>query len=131
MPVSTGPVRRPPSVDVIGAWLAVAVLVVGAAGAVGRELEDSFEVPGLDSQRAAELLERAGSDRAGLTAQVVVTPRDGRRLRLARGAGRARAARAEVRRCRTCSARATRRGVRRTGAVARRSEVALSGARGR
>jgi RND superfamily putative drug exporter len=67
--------RRPWTV--IGAWLAVAVLVIGAAGAVGRELEDSFEVPGVDSQQAAELLERAGSDQAGLTAQLVLTPRDG------------------------------------------------------
>ena len=80
--------RRPWTV--IGAWLVASVLVIGAAGAFGRELEDSFEVPGVDSQRAAELLERAGSDRAGLTAQLVLTPRDGA-LRLARGAGSARA----------------------------------------
>ena len=68
--------RRPWTV--IGAWLVVSVLVIGAAGAVGRELEDSFEVPGVDSQRATELLERAGSDQAGLTAQLVLTPRAAR-----------------------------------------------------
>ncbi len=66
--------RRPWAV--IGAWLAVSVLVIGASGAVGRELEDTFEVPGLDSQRATALLSAAGSDRAGLTAQVVMTPRE-------------------------------------------------------
>ena len=61
---------------VIGSWLLVSVLVVTAAGSVGRELGDSFEVPGLDSQEAADLLSRTESDRAGLTAQVVVTPVD-------------------------------------------------------
>ena len=59
---------------VIGTWLLVSVLVVTAAGSVGRGLGDSFEVPGLDSQDAADLLARTESDRAGLTAQVVVTP---------------------------------------------------------
>ena len=68
--------RRPWTV--IGAWLVASVLVIGAAGAFGRQLEDSFEVPGVDSQQAAELLERAGSDQAGLTAQLVLTPRTAR-----------------------------------------------------
>jgi RND superfamily putative drug exporter len=66
--------RRPWAV--IGAWLVVAVLVIAASGAQGRDLEDTFDVPGLDSQQARELLTAAGSDRAGLTAQVVATPRD-------------------------------------------------------
>ncbi len=68
--------RRP--FAVIGAWLVVSVLVIGASGAVGRELEDSFEAPGVDSQQATELLTVAGSDQAGLTAQLVLTPRDER-----------------------------------------------------
>ena len=93
--------RRPWTV--IGAWLAVAVLVIGAAGAVGRELEDSFEVPGVDSQQATELLERAGSDRAGLTAQVVLTPREGSFDSPAAQAELARGSRRGWRRCRTCS----------------------------
>ena len=59
---------------VIGAWLVVAISVVAASGTFGRDLEDSFEVPGLDSQEAIDLLSDAGSDRAGITAQVVVTP---------------------------------------------------------
>ena len=68
--------RRPWTV--IGAWLVVSVLVIAASGAFGRDLEDSFEVPGLDSQKAADLLAAAGSNQAGLTAQVVLTPRDER-----------------------------------------------------
>ena len=66
--------RRP--LVTIGAWLAVAVLVIAASSVVGRDLEDSFDVPGLDSQRAGALLTAAGSERAGLTAQLVLTPRD-------------------------------------------------------
>ncbi|MDY7103862.1 MAG: MMPL family transporter [Actinomycetota bacterium] len=60
----------------IGAWLVLAVFVVGLSGAVGRELEDDISVPGLDSQEAIDLLEAAGSSDAGLTAQLVVTPAD-------------------------------------------------------
>ncbi len=61
---------------VIAAWVIASVAVVGSSGAFGRDLEDSFSVPGLDSQLALELLEEAQSDTAGLTAQVVVTPAD-------------------------------------------------------
>ncbi|MCL1599762.1 MAG: MMPL family transporter, partial [Actinomycetia bacterium] len=63
---------------VIGTWIAVSVLVIGAAGIFGQELQDTFEVPGLDSQQATDLLTAAGSDSAGLTAQVVVAPTDDR-----------------------------------------------------
>jgi RND superfamily putative drug exporter len=62
---------------VITTWVAVALVVVGAASAFGKDLEDSMEVPGLDSQAAVDLLSAAGSASAGLTAQVVATPIDG------------------------------------------------------
>ncbi len=61
---------------VIGAWLVVSVMVIVAAAGFGKALEDSFAVPGLDSQRAVDLQQAAQSNRAGLTAQVVVTPLD-------------------------------------------------------
>ncbi|MEM7094913.1 MAG: MMPL family transporter [Actinomycetota bacterium] len=61
---------------VIGAWFIAAVLIVALSGSFGRELEDSFDVPGLDSSDALELLTAAQSDSAGQTAQVVFTPRD-------------------------------------------------------
>ena len=61
---------------VIGSWLALALVVVGAAGAFGHPLEDSFRVPGMDSQRANDLLAAAGTGQAGVTAQIVVTPLD-------------------------------------------------------
>lgn len=59
---------------VIGAWLVVAIAVVASSTAFGRTLEDTFSVPGVDSEQALDLLEAAGSDQAGLTARVVVTP---------------------------------------------------------
>ncbi len=59
---------------VIGAWLVLAMVVIGASSAFGQELTDSMEVPGLDSQVAIDLLTEAESDAAGLTAQVVMTP---------------------------------------------------------
>ncbi len=61
---------------VIGLWLVAAVVVVGSSATFGRTLEDSFAVPGLDSQNAVDLLTSAQSDRAGLTAQMVLTPLD-------------------------------------------------------
>ncbi|MFN8124006.1 MAG: MMPL family transporter [Thermoleophilia bacterium] len=65
--------RRP--LITIGAWLAVAAVVLVAATAFGQDFEDRFDVPGSDSRTAVELLDSAGADRAGLTAQVVLTPR--------------------------------------------------------
>ncbi|SDT83218.1 putative drug exporter of the RND superfamily [Streptomyces sp. TLI_053] len=70
--LGTSAARRP--WRVIAAWLAVAALAVLAAVALGGRTADSMTAPGLDSQRAAELIERAGTGQEGMTAQVVVTP---------------------------------------------------------
>ncbi|MFF7770280.1 MMPL family transporter [Streptomyces massasporeus] len=61
---------------VIAAWLIAATLAVLVAIAFGGRTADSMTAPGLDSQRAAELIERAGTGQEGMTAQVVVTPLD-------------------------------------------------------
>ncbi|MXM68794.1 MMPL family transporter [Streptomyces sp. HUCO-GS316] len=61
---------------VIAAWLIAATLAVLAAVAFGGRNADSMTAPGLDSQRAAQLIERAGTGQEGMTAQVVVTPLD-------------------------------------------------------
>jgi RND superfamily putative drug exporter len=80
--------RRPYAT--VGAWLAVAVLVVAASAGFGKKLEDTFDVPGTDSAHARAVLSAAGSARAGLTAQIVVTPRvSGATLRDAPGASAA------------------------------------------
>ena len=65
---------------VILGWTIAAALVVASSMSFGRTLEDSFEVPGLDSQIAVDLLSEADSETAGLTAQIVVTPKDGSTL---------------------------------------------------
>ncbi|WP_432135241.1 MMPL family transporter [Streptomyces sp. bgisy154] len=70
--VGAGAARRP--WRVIAAWLLAAALAVDAALAFGGRTADSMSVPGLDSQQAAELIERAGTGQDGMTAQVVVTP---------------------------------------------------------
>ncbi|MDW8809980.1 MMPL family transporter [Streptomyces scabiei] len=62
---------------VIAAWVVAATLAVLAAVAFGGRNADAMTAPGLDSQRAAELIERAGTGQEGMTAQVVVTPLDG------------------------------------------------------
>ena len=54
----------------------VGVLVVTSAAAFGRDLDDPFEAPGLDSHEATQLLAKAGSTDAGLGADIVLTPRD-------------------------------------------------------
>jgi RND superfamily putative drug exporter len=61
---------------VIASWLVVSIVVVGSGSAFGQKLQDSFRVPGLDSQQANDLLTKTGSGQAGLTAEVVVTPLD-------------------------------------------------------
>jgi putative drug exporter of the RND superfamily len=61
---------------VIATWLIAATLAVLAAVAFGGRTADSMTAPGLDSQRAAELIERARTGQEGMTAQVVVTPLD-------------------------------------------------------
>ena len=61
---------------VVAAWAIVAIAVVAGSATFGRELDDDTSVPGLDSQQAVDLLSAAGSGDGGVTAQVVVTPRD-------------------------------------------------------
>ncbi len=84
--------RRPWTV--IGSWLLLAIVVVGAAGAWGGKLEDSLRVPGLDSQKANDLVSSTGTGQDGFTAQMVVTPADASSTFL--GSQTARAALAEL-----------------------------------
>ena len=94
---------------VIATWAAVCIVVVTSAAAFGRELDDPFEAPGLDSHRATELLTRAGSADMGLGADIVLTPRDAAETFVdAPGRGPTwTGSRPPWRRSRTCSARAT------------------------
>ncbi|EFQ82896.1 MMPL family protein [Aeromicrobium marinum DSM 15272] len=60
----------------IGAWAVLAFVVIASSVAFGRDLEESFEAPGLDSYLAAELLDEASADEGGLTAHVVLQAPD-------------------------------------------------------
>lgn len=62
----------------IGAWVVLALVVLTSAVAFGRELDESFEAPGLDSHRAAELLADAQAEEGGITAHVVLEASDAR-----------------------------------------------------
>lgn len=84
--LGAGAARRP--WRVIAAWLVAATLAVLAAVAFGGRNADAMTAPGLDSQRAAELIERAGTGQEGMTAQVVVTPLDGAATFFDRGSAR-------------------------------------------
>ncbi|WP_406031964.1 MMPL family transporter [Nocardioides sp. NBC_00163] len=60
----------------IGAWVVLALVVIASSAAFGRELEESFEAPGLDSYQAAELLSEAQADEGGISAHVVLEAPD-------------------------------------------------------
>jgi RND superfamily putative drug exporter len=60
----------------IGAWVVLALVVIASSVAFGRDLEESFEAPGLDSYQAGQLLTRGQTDEGGLTAHVVLKARD-------------------------------------------------------
>mgnify|MGYP000061063087 CR=1 FL=1 len=57
---------------VIGSWFLLAAAVVVANSTVGRDFEDTFTVPGQDSDDALVLLEAAQLDAAGASAQLVI-----------------------------------------------------------
>ena len=57
---------------VLAAWLLLAVLVVASNATAGKEFEDTFTVPGTDSDDALVLLAEAQSEQGGVSAQVVI-----------------------------------------------------------
>ena len=57
---------------VIGSWFLLAAAVVVANSTTGRDFEDTFTVPGQDSDDALVLLEAAQLDAAGVSAQLVI-----------------------------------------------------------
>ncbi|MBI5089592.1 MAG: MMPL family transporter [Actinobacteria bacterium] len=63
---------------VIGLWIVVAIAIVGLQSAAGGQFDDSFRVPGVESQRAADILTERFPSRAGQTARIVVHVDDGR-----------------------------------------------------
>ncbi|CAA9242700.1 MAG: Integral membrane protein [uncultured Acidimicrobiales bacterium] len=63
---------------VIGLWLVAAFAVVALQGATGGEFSDSFRVPGVESQRAVDVLKDRFPSQAGQSARIVFHADDGR-----------------------------------------------------
>ena len=63
---------------VLGIWLVAAFTIVAAGGALGGEFDDSFRVPGVESQRAADVLKERFPSQGGASARVVLHTDDGR-----------------------------------------------------
>ncbi len=61
-------------------WLAVAFALIGLNRAIGGELTNGFNVPGLDSQKAYDLLVEEFPQQGGVSANVVVRAPDGTKL---------------------------------------------------
>lgn len=62
---------------VLIAWIAIIVSMVGANKVVGANSVDNFEVPGVESQQALDLLSQRFPEKAGATAMVVFHVPDG------------------------------------------------------
>jgi RND superfamily putative drug exporter len=63
---------------VIGLWLVAAIAIVVLQGAAGGKFDDSFRVPGVESQRAADILKDRFSSHAGQSTRIVLHANDGR-----------------------------------------------------
>ena len=63
---------------VIGLWLMAAVAVVALKGSAGGQFNDSFRVPGVESQRAVDVLKDRFPSRAGQSTRIVVHVDQGR-----------------------------------------------------
>ncbi|MEO5899960.1 MAG: MMPL family transporter [Ilumatobacteraceae bacterium] len=63
---------------VIGIWLVAALAVVALQGAAGGKFDDSFRVPGVESQRAADILKDRFPSHGGQSTRIVVHVDDGR-----------------------------------------------------
>jgi RND superfamily putative drug exporter len=61
---------------VLVGWLVAAALVWGAAGALGGGYSNDFRIPGVESQKALDVLSARFPEAAGSTAQVVVHTED-------------------------------------------------------
>ena len=65
---------------VLGIWALVLALVIGASSAFSGETNDSFEVPGTESQQAQELLEAKYPQASGDQARMVFAAPEGKTL---------------------------------------------------
>jgi RND superfamily putative drug exporter len=62
---------------VLGLWVAAAIAIVSLQGALDGEFDDSFRVPGVESQRAADVLKDRFPSQGGQMARIVLHTDDG------------------------------------------------------
>jgi RND superfamily putative drug exporter len=72
---------------VLAAWVAVALAVIGLASVAGGTPTDSFEIPGVEAQRAFDVLDDEFPAAAGTSAQLVFEAEGGADATLAEGPG--------------------------------------------
>ncbi|HXV58798.1 MAG TPA: MMPL family transporter [Gaiellaceae bacterium] len=65
---------------VLGAWLAIVVVLVGIVSAFGGSLKDEFEIPGSDTQRATDLIESEFAAEQGGVLNLVFAAPEGEQL---------------------------------------------------
>jgi RND superfamily putative drug exporter len=65
---------------VVGAWVAIVVVLFMSVGFFGGELRDEFEIPGSDTQRATDLIESEFASEQGGVLNLVFAAPDGERL---------------------------------------------------
>jgi RND superfamily putative drug exporter len=73
-------------IQVLLAWVLLAAGALGVGVAFGGQLQDSYAIPGTESQRAIDLLGAVFPQTAGGSAQIVVQEPDGVNLKTADGA---------------------------------------------
>jgi RND superfamily putative drug exporter len=65
---------------VIGSWLGILVLLVVLVATVGGSLKDEFEIPGSDTQKATDLIEKEFASEQGGVLNLVFAAPEGQRL---------------------------------------------------
>ena len=65
---------------VVGAWIAILVVLAGSVGAFGGKLRNEFKIPGSDVQKGQDLIDQKFATRKGATLNMVLAAPAGQRL---------------------------------------------------
>ena len=65
---------------VLGTWLGIIVVLIALVATVGGSLRDEFEIPGSDTQRATDLIEKSFTSEQGAVLNIVFAAPEGERL---------------------------------------------------
>jgi putative drug exporter of the RND superfamily len=65
---------------VVGAWIGITALLIVSVGAFGGQLKDEFDIPGSDTQKATDLIEKEFASEQGGVLNIVFAAPEGQRL---------------------------------------------------